>query len=113
MRRRRSFGVKNTIVPTKPISAASVATRSGGRIHECPDAARQTTGRQGFTLNDSGIYGLKIGHFLPDRLNWLGFEIEGFNTSPNIKQSQRPGRYYCARRLASSDYCRVQRDYTW
>ena len=41
----------------------------------------------GFILNDSGIYGLKIGHFLPDRLNWLGFEVEGFNTSPNIKQS--------------------------
>ena len=39
----------------------------------------------GFILNDSGIYGLKIGHFLPDRLNWLGFEVEGFNTSPNIK----------------------------
>src|SRR6186713_2202440 len=35
----------------------------------------QPTG--GIPLNDSGIYGLKIGHFLPDRLNWLGFEIEG------------------------------------
>jgi opacity protein-like surface antigen len=41
----------------------------------------------GFTLNDSGIYGMKFGYFMPDRLNWLGFEVEGFNTSPNIKQS--------------------------
>ena len=41
----------------------------------------------GFILNDSGMYGLKIGHFLPDGFNWLGFEVEGFNTSPNIKQS--------------------------
>ena len=49
----------------------------------------QPTG--GIALNDSGIYGLKIGHFLPDRLNWLGFEIEGFNTSPNMKPSTGPG----------------------
>jgi opacity protein-like surface antigen len=43
------------------------------------------TPSRGFSLNDSGIYGLKIGYFMPDRLNWLGFEVEGFNTSPNIK----------------------------
>jgi opacity protein-like surface antigen len=41
----------------------------------------------GFNLKDSGIYGLKIGYFMPDRLNWLGFEVEGFNTSPNLKPS--------------------------
>jgi hypothetical protein len=46
---------------------------------------------RGFTLNDSGIYGLKIGYFLPDRMNWLGFEVEGFNTSPNVKPSTGPG----------------------
>lgn len=40
-----------------------------------------------FNLHDSGIYGLKVGYFMPDRLNWLGFEVEGFNTSPGIKQS--------------------------
>jgi hypothetical protein len=42
-------------------------------------------------LNDSGIYGLKIGYFMPDRLNWLGFEVEGFNTSPNVKPLTGPG----------------------
>jgi len=42
---------------------------------------------RGYSLNDSGIYGVKIGYFMPDRLNWLGFEVEGFNTSPNIKPS--------------------------
>ena len=43
-------------------------------------------------LTDSGIYGLKIGYFMPDRLNWLGFEVEGFNTSPNLKPSSNgPG----------------------
>ena len=45
------------------------------------------TPSRGFNLNDSGIYGLKIGYFMPDRLNWLGFEVEGFNTSPNVKPS--------------------------
>ena len=46
----------------------------------------------GFNLQDSGIYGLKIGYFMPDRMNWLGFEVEGFNTSPNLKQSSNgPG----------------------
>jgi outer membrane protein W len=45
------------------------------------------TPSRGFNLNDSGMYGLKIGYFMPDRMNWLGFEVEGFNTSPNLKPS--------------------------
>ncbi|HJU04020.1 MAG TPA: hypothetical protein VJ692_02635 [Nitrospiraceae bacterium] len=36
---------------------------------------------------DSAIYGIKIGYFLPNRLNWLGFEVEGFNTNPHLKES--------------------------
>jgi opacity protein-like surface antigen len=42
---------------------------------------------RGLDLDNSGVYGAKIGYFMPDRLNWLGFEVEGFNSSPNIKQS--------------------------
>jgi opacity protein-like surface antigen len=38
-------------------------------------------------LKNSGVYGGKLGYFLPDRLNWLGLEIEGFNTTPHIKES--------------------------
>lgn len=38
-------------------------------------------------LKNSGVYGAKMGYFLPDRLNWVGMEIEGFNTSPHIKES--------------------------
>jgi hypothetical protein len=38
-------------------------------------------------LKNSGVYGAKLGYFLPDRLNWLGLEIEGFNTTPHIKES--------------------------
>ena len=41
----------------------------------------------GIDLKNSGVYGGKVGYFLPDRLNWLGFEAEAFNSSPNFKQS--------------------------
>ena len=37
-------------------------------------------------LANSVVYGAKIGYFHPGRLNWLGFEIEGFNTTPHIKE---------------------------
>lgn len=38
-------------------------------------------------LTNSGVYGGKLGYFFPDRLNWLGFEVEAFNTTPHLKQS--------------------------
>ena len=41
----------------------------------------------GIDLKNSGIYGAKMGYFFPNRLNWLGVEMEGFNTSPHLKQS--------------------------
>lgn len=39
------------------------------------------------TLSDSAVYGLKIGYFHPGRLNWLGLELEGFNSTPHIRES--------------------------
>ena len=39
-----------------------------------------------FDTANSVIYGMKVGYFLPARLNWLGFEMEGFNTTPHLKQ---------------------------
>ncbi len=38
-------------------------------------------------LANSIVYGLKIGYFHPGRLNWLGLEIEGFNSTPHIRES--------------------------
>jgi len=38
-------------------------------------------------LADSAVYGLKIGYFHPGRLNWLGLELEGFNSTPHMKES--------------------------
>ena len=32
-------------------------------------------------LKNSGVYGAKVGYFMPRRLNWLGLEMEGFNTT--------------------------------
>ena len=37
-------------------------------------------------LADSGVYGAKLGHFFGDRFNWLGVEMEAFNTTPNVEQ---------------------------
>ena len=39
------------------------------------------------TLADSAVYGIKIGYFHPGRLNWLGLELEGFNSTPHIMES--------------------------
>src|SRR5689334_18048627 len=38
-------------------------------------------------LANSAVYGLKLGYFHPGRLNWLGLEVEGFNSTPNIRES--------------------------
>ena len=38
-------------------------------------------------LKDSGVYGAKAGYFLPGRLNWLGVEVEAFNTTPHLEET--------------------------
>jgi opacity protein-like surface antigen len=38
-------------------------------------------------LEDSIVYGMKVGYFHPGRLNWLGLEIEGYNSNPHLKQT--------------------------
>jgi hypothetical protein len=45
-------------------------------------------------LANSAVYGLKIGYFHPGRLNWLGLEIEGFNSTPHIRETGgQPGSH--------------------
>jgi opacity protein-like surface antigen len=45
-------------------------------------------------LKNSGVYGAKIGYFLPNRLNWLGLEVEAFNTTPHVEQTSfSPGAH--------------------
>src|SRR5687767_157511 len=51
---------------------------------ERPGAGVGSTGDIG--LSDSVVYGGKLGYFLPDRWNWLGFETEAFNTTPHLEQ---------------------------
>ncbi len=52
-------------------------------------------------LANSGVYGAKIGYFHPGRLNWLGVEVEGFNTTPHIEQgSGLPGSHLRVTTLA-------------
>ena len=55
------------------------------------DNAEGTGSLKGAPMEDLGlansvVYGAKIGYFHPGRLNWLGVEIEGFNTTPHIKE---------------------------
>ncbi|MDF0651126.1 MAG: hypothetical protein P0121_06615 [Nitrospira sp.] len=37
-------------------------------------------------LADSVVYGGKVGHFFGDRLDWLGLEMEAYNTTPHLEQ---------------------------
>jgi len=37
-------------------------------------------------LADSAVYGGKVGHFFGDRMDWLGVEMEAFNTTPHVEQ---------------------------
>jgi opacity protein-like surface antigen len=38
-------------------------------------------------LANSVAYGVKVGRYFAGRLNWLGIEVEGYNSTPHIKQS--------------------------
>jgi hypothetical protein len=38
-------------------------------------------------LAESGVYGMKIGQYFPRHWNWLGVEVEGFNSTPHIGQT--------------------------
>jgi opacity protein-like surface antigen len=52
-------------------------------------------------LADSVVYGGKIGHFFGDRMDWLGVEMEAFNTTPNVEQrGQVPGSHFRVTTLA-------------
>jgi hypothetical protein len=54
-----------------------------------------------FDLANSVVYGMKIGYFHPGRLNWLGLEMEGFNTTPHLEQQGNfPGSYLRVATLA-------------
>lgn len=45
------------------------------------------TGVESLDLANSAVYGMKVGYFLPTRhMNWLGFELEGFSTTPHLEQ---------------------------
>jgi len=46
---------------------------------------------KGIELSDSDLknalgYGMKVGYFFPDYMDWLGLEFEVFTSNPHIKQ---------------------------
>ncbi len=69
-------------------------------------AGQQFGGRD---LKNSGIYGVKMGYFHPGRLNWLGLEVEGFNTTPHIEQGAGlPGSHLRVTTLAFNVIARTK-----
>src|SRR5439155_5755724 len=58
-------------IPNKFSSVTGTGLFSGAHISD-------------ISLKNSLMYGARIGYFLPDQ--WLGFEVEGFSTTPDVKQ---------------------------
>jgi len=58
-------------IPNKFSSVTGTGLFSGAHISD-------------ISLKNSLMYGARIGYFLPDQ--WLGFEVEGFSTTPHLKQ---------------------------
>ena len=59
----------------------------GGKFSDVEGAGLLPGGNIGDRdLADSGVYGGKLGHFFGDRMNWLGVEMEAFNTTPHVEQ---------------------------
>ena len=52
-------------------------------------------------LADAGVYGGKLGHFFGDQMDWLGVEMEAFNTTPHVEQHGLvPGSHFRVTTLA-------------
>ena len=63
----------------------------------------------GLDLKNSGVYGAKLGYFHPGRLNWLGLEVEGFNSTPHIEQGAGlPGTHLRVTTLAFNVIARTK-----
>jgi opacity protein-like surface antigen len=63
-------------------------------------------------LNNSILLGGKLGYFF-DRIPWLGFELEGFGTTPHIEQQQRLATFPNGRTLGLAHRGSELRVLTW
>ena len=76
------------------VSSAGAEVYVGGYLGGAFPDSLSITGSGAFSgvtvsdqkLQNSLLYGGKLGMFLPGSLKWLGFETEVFNTNPNLKQ---------------------------
>ncbi len=53
---------------------------------------------KGFSFSDQDLenalgYGIKIGYFFPDYLDWLGLEFEVFTANPHVKQQNVTAKF--------------------
>ena len=61
------------------------------------------------SLANSAVYGVKMGYFHPGRLNWLGLEVEAFNSTPHIRESgAQPGTHLRLTTLAFNVIARTK-----
>ena len=61
----------------------------GGKFSDVEGAGLLPGGNLGDRdLADSVVYGGKVGHFFGDRMDWLGVEMEAFNTTPHVEQDR-------------------------
>lgn len=74
---------------TMPVHGQRVAMDQfpGTKIPTTGDTVTQNFKTSDLSLKNSPIFGAKAGFFLDDpSLKWLGFELEAFTTTPNVKQ---------------------------
>lgn len=106
--------VEERIVERRPQGEMYVAGFGGFTLgHSFSNAeGRGTLANQAigdFDLANSVVYGMKIGYFHPGRLNWLGLEVEGFNTTPHLQQQGAfPGSYLRVATLAFNVIARTR-----
>jgi hypothetical protein len=74
----------------------------GGKFSDVEGAGLLPGGNLGDRdLADSVVYGGKVGHFFGDRMDWLGVEMEAFNTTPHVEQDRLvPGAHLRVTTLA-------------
>lgn len=84
------FLTSSVLLPALAHSELYIAGQLGGAFPGKLTNVKGTGNSSGLTFGDfemdnSVVYGGKLGYFL-ESYNWLGFELDGYTTTPHIKQ---------------------------
>ena len=88
--------------PSETYVAGFGGSTFGGKFSDVEGPGLLSGGNLGDrNLADAGVYGGKLGHFFGDRMDWLGVEMEAFNTTPHVEQQgPLPGSHFRVTTLA-------------